>query len=311
LRAPALVLLLAVALAGCKPDLGADPWLVDAPRVLAVRATPAEAAPGALVKLEVLAADPGGPVDPASADWTLCLVPRAPTDPGVVSDACLQPVGEGLAPAGTGSPVDVVLPFDACSLFGPDVPPSDPGEPPARPSDPDVTGGYYQPVRVAVAGDDTFELVRVSCNLGSASAEVAAEYQRRYHANQNPELLPLEVSVGGGDPAALDPEQPLEVDAGATVHLVAAWPAESAEPYVQYDLVSRQIVDRRESLRVSWYVSAGTLDLERSGRSEDDPATTAANDYTAPAQAGSAHLWLVLRDSRGGVAYQHHPIAIR
>jgi hypothetical protein len=178
-------------------------------------------------------------------------------------------------------------------------------------ADPDVTGGYYQPVRVVVAGDDTFELVRISCNLGSASAQVAADYQRRYHPNQNPELLPLEVSAGGGAPVTLDPEQPLEVDAGATAHLVAAWSAESAEAYVQYDLVSRQIVDRREALRVSWYVTAGALDLERSGRSEDDPGTTAANEYTAPAQPGSAHLWLVLRDSRGGVAYQHRPITIR
>ncbi len=309
MRAPALIAILA--LAGCKAELDTHPWLVDSPRVLAVRSTPAEAAPGQLVTLEVLAAGPGGPIDPSGAVWVLCLVPRAPTDPGVVSEACLLPAGEGLLPAGAGSPVDVALPYDACARFGSDVPPASPGEPPGRPADPDETGGYYQPVRVAVAGDPAFALVRTTCNLGSASVEVAAEFLERYHANQNPQLLPLIVSVGGGTPNALGSEQPLEVNAGAAVHLEASWSADSAEAYVQYDLVSRLIVDRRESIRVSWFVTAGELGLERSGRTEDDPATTAGNEYTTPGLAGAADLWLVLRDSRGGVAYQHHPIAIR
>ncbi len=53
MRAPALIAILA--LAGCKAELDTHPWLVDSPRVLAVRSTPAEAAPGQLVTLEVLA----------------------------------------------------------------------------------------------------------------------------------------------------------------------------------------------------------------------------------------------------------------
>ena len=67
--------------------------------------------------------------------------------------------------------VTAPVPADACFLFGPEVSSAE-----LRPRDPDVTGGFYQPMRVSVAGAETtaFGLLRIRCNLGSAGAEAVA-----------------------------------------------------------------------------------------------------------------------------------------
>ena len=42
----------------CRPNLGNPPSIVDGPRILAIRGTPPEAAPGASVTYDILAVDP-------------------------------------------------------------------------------------------------------------------------------------------------------------------------------------------------------------------------------------------------------------
>jgi len=69
-----------------------------------------------------------------------------------------------------------------------------PGEPPLRPHDADVTGGYYQPVRaVATLDGDTLSpgigLTRITCDLANAPFDIVVEFQARYHANHNPTLV--------------------------------------------------------------------------------------------------------------------------
>ena len=78
-----------------------------------------------------------------------------------------------------------------------------------------------------------------------------------------------------------------------------------------YDLGARRVTDVRESMRVSWFVTAGTLDNDRTGRSEDERELFTDNVWTAPADARTVHLFIVLRDARGGVAFATQELVTR
>ena len=154
-----LVFVCAAALtAGCRPEFGARASLVTEPRILAVKAAPAEARPGETVKYDVLVALAD---DNASPKWATCASPRPATENNVVGASCLEddvhPFGEpGLQTTGA-------VPADACTLFGPDTPAPRPGQPPFRPRDPDVTGGYYLPDAAKLA-----DVMRPSKTLNAA-----------------------------------------------------------------------------------------------------------------------------------------------
>jgi hypothetical protein len=66
-----------------------------------------------------------------------------------------------------------------------------------------------------------------------------------------------------------------------------------------------QILSQREAVSVAWFTTAGVLSHDRSGRAADEPDAFAQNTWTAPVVSNDteAHLWTVLRDSRGGVAF--------
>jgi hypothetical protein len=291
----------ALVAAGCRPDFGAPASLVTAPRLLAARAEPAEDAPGATVTLKAEVAARDGPITPVLG-WSLCLTPRPMAENGAVAAACLAP--DGTTPLGvTAGPLAVTLPVDGCRRFGPELPPQAPGEPPLEPRAPDVTGGYYQPLRIDFAGA-TIAAVRIHCALAGASLAVAADFDARYHDNRNPTLTPLSATVDG-QPVALD-----RLPAGRAVALAVGWTDDSAETYPVLDPVAQALVDHREALTVSWFVSAGALADERSGRGEADPATTVSNQWRAPATAGTAHLWVVLRDARGGVDFVAYELGV-
>jgi hypothetical protein len=94
------------------------------------------------------------------------------------------------------------MPFEACTLFGPITPPVAKDQLPIRPRDPDITGGYYLPVRVSLwipeplrrpgmAGEDTlvgFELERIACGLANAPPGITRDFNATYTSNQNPHL---------------------------------------------------------------------------------------------------------------------------
>jgi hypothetical protein len=285
-------------LIACRPNLGAEEALVTSTRILAVVADPPEARPGSLATYRGLVASPGGTEAAAPLVWRWCLAPKPLAENDVVSTACLA--GPSLAPAGMGPRITAPTPGDACALFGPDTPPGG-----FRPRDPDGTGGYYQPLRVDLTGvAPTFMLARIRCNLANAPAEVAGAYANDYVPNANPHLLPLGVTIDGS-PAALD-----AIPKGARVTLEASWPEGDAESYVYFDPASQALVTRREAMRVAWYASAGTFDAESTGRGEGDPSTTSTNAWTAPG-SGTAYLWLVLRDSRGGGDFAEYQVNVR
>lgn len=260
--------------ASCSPELSRRASLIDEPRVIAVVAEPAESAPGTTVTYRAVVASPEGTaLDPAIA-WALCLTPKPPGESRSVNEVCL---GDGVEPLVADSEsVTVTTPDDVCFLFGPDTPPGD-----ARPRDPDATGGFYLPVRTELSGQLAFMQHRIRCNLANAPVDAALAYRESYRDNQNPVIDALT----GGD----------AVTAGETVTLSLRWLPESRERFLVYDARTRDLVTRDETLRASWYTTAGTL--------EHDTTTgelATENRWTA-ATTGTAHLWVVLRDDRGGV----------
>jgi hypothetical protein len=262
--------------------------IVLAPRVLAIRADPAEAAPGATVKYTLLFGAPDAPDASDASDapvaWAFCTSPKPLTENDVIGADCLGGAAQPTA-------ADAKLPANACQLFGPDPPPGG-----FRPRDPDETGGYYQPVRALTLGAPAIGLTRVTCNLGDAPTDAAADFGKRYHPNANPSL-------------AVD--LPERVTPGARAVFRASWTSADAEAYVSFDRDTQAVVDRREAMRVSWFATAGAFDQDRTGRAEDDPATDSENAWVAPATPATVHVWVVLRDSRGGVGWAIRDVEVK
>lgn len=278
--------LLLVLLAACDDELDQRLAIIDAPRVLAVVANPAEAKPGAQVSYEAVIASPDGPLA-TPPGWAFCTSPKAPTEDNVASVDCIA--GEDLIDLGTAPTATGTLPADGCLRFGPDTPPGG-----FRPRAPDETGGYYQPVRVVVDDLLAIGLSRITCKLPTAPAEVARDYDLRYVANANPTLDPVDLAT---------------VPADTDVTLTASWPASAVETYLYFDPVSQALIERREAMRVSWFTTGGALAVDASLVGEQDEALAASTTWHTPA-AGPAWLWLVLRDSRGGVATQALAITV-
>jgi len=298
----AVLMLLVVA--GCRPDFGAPLSRVTAPRLAAVRFDPPEAAPGASVTATPFVVSPAGAVA-WTLDWSLCLVPKPTTVNDVVDPACLQP--GGTTPLSTtATPLPLTLPSNGCRLFGSDTPPVVAGQPPAQPRAPDVTGGYYQPVRADLDGAATIALARIRCALAGASFDVATAYAAAYVANRNPSLTPLAAYDAAGAPVALD-----AVAAGSVVTLAVGWTADSPESFPVLDPVAQALVTHREAMTVSWLASDGDIAASNSGRGEDDPALFATTTWTAPPTPGVVHLFVVLRDSRGGVDFAAWDATVR
>jgi hypothetical protein len=276
-----------LALAGCDDLLDQRLAIVDEPRVLAVIAEPPEAEPGVAVDYSIVVAGPDGPVT-AAPQWAYCTAPKAPTEDNSVSAGCF---GDGLiVPLGTGPTASGPIPMEACLSFGGDTKPGG-----FRPRDPDPTGGFYQPVRAIIDGELAFGLTRILCKLPNVAPDISVSYDRTYATNTNPTLEPLTLTT---------------VPADSDVELVARWPAGTAEPYVFFDRGSQQLIVRRESLRLSWFATAGTLPVDATAVGESDPATEVRTTWHTPS-AGPAWLYLVLRDSRGGIAVQSQAITVQ
>lgn len=274
-------------LAACDEALDQRLSIVEDTRILAIVAEPAEVRPGDPVTYGALIASPDGPIrDPAT--WSYCIAGKPPTEDNVVAPPCLGE--ESIIPLGASLIVSAAIPDDACRVFGPEAP--DVGY---RPRDPDPSGGYFQPIRADYADARAFGLSRITCILPDAPAEIAHRYQLEYAANVAPGILPLQI---------FDGDRMVERDAvpaNTTLRFVAGWPPDAAESYLYYDRATATLVTRRESLRVSWYATGGSFAVDASGIAEGAEATSVETTYRSPA-AGTTWVWLVLRDSRGGLA---------
>jgi hypothetical protein len=214
--------------------------------------------------------------------------------------------------------VSATIPRDACRLFGPDRPLGKAGDPGGRPADPDGTGGFFQPGLVGGAGaSPTLFDVRVRCTLPSVTQEVSLEFEKRYRANTNPEIA-LVARLRDGAVEPIDSGVEIHAAPGETIRLRVGWPecpesepCGGAEHYVSYDPSSRRIVDRRESMAVSWLTTRGTFATPRTGRSESDLVTNTESSWTAPTSTGPAAIFVVLRDARGGTEFRALPVSIQ
>lgn len=290
-----------LALLACRPDFGERESLLGEVRIVAVQAEPPEAKPGERVQFSMLVAGPNGPAASPKVDWALCRTPKPLTENGSVSTACL---GEGVEPLDERTlELGARIPNDACALFGPEVTSAD-----LRPRDPDLTGGYFQPVRVRLtefrnAGTQAFAFVRLRCNLPDAPADVARLFGEQYVANRNPAILSVERwAEGTRVPFTTGTE-------GEVVALRVSW--ESPERFLAYDVRDRALRMRREDMRVSWYVTGGVLLHDRTGRTGEEPEAFSENAWTLPSSRATSHLFVVLRDDRGGVSFATYPVALK
>lgn len=275
-----------LALAACDDPLDQRLGMIETPRVLAVIAEPAEAKPGAMVTYQAVIAGPDGPIV-AAPSWGYCTSPKPPTEDNAASTDCVG--GEALIELGTAPTVIGTMPAEACIRFGPDVPPGG-----FRPRAPDASGGYYQPVRIAIDDLLAIGLSRITCNLPTAPFDVAQRYRAEYVANANPTLEPI----------AID-----RVPANTDIELIARWPDAAAETYLYFEPSTQTLVDRREAMRLSWFATGGTLAVDASAVGTGEPVTSVSTTWHTPA-TGTAWLWFVLRDQRGGIAVQTQQITV-
>jgi hypothetical protein len=183
-----------------------------------------------------------------------------------------------------------------------------------------VTGGYYQPVRAVwhgAGGDEVaFGLERIFCRIGSiAPTDVAGKYATDYQTNNNPVLASAVLDPAGAPTPLFSAGQatapaPAVVGAGQVVTLEATWLDDTAESFLVYDITTHELVTQREALRLSWFTTAGTFEHDRTGRGDGELETFTQNVWKAPPAAGPVHLWLVLRDSRGGVDFAEAQIDV-
>jgi hypothetical protein len=339
----AAVAVTTVVSAGCKPDLDQRASRIAGTRVLAVRAEPAEAEPRDAVNFTALIVDATGRADAAPVPtWAFCTARKPLAELGPVSPKCYsRAAADSFLALGGGARVAGAMPSSACRDFGPEVPTAKPGEPYGRPVDPDPTGGYYQPLTLFVGaadGEIAVETTRISCGVAGASSDDVISFRQRYHANENPRIDAL----GIGDVAMTTETAPVPVARGARVKLHVTWPAcpavdtcgdgicgpdetriacaadcgkpvgcMGAERYLYFDAETRQLVARRESMRVSWFASAGTFDRDRTGRASDDAQPSSDDEWDAPEEAMTVRGWVVLRDDRGGIAWRGFVIDVR
>lgn len=314
------LLLTALAVTGCKPDLDDTLSLIDGPRVLAIVSDPPEAAPGAPVTYRALFVGGEGD-DSSNLSWAHCADRKPLAELGPVSPRCFDSDAVWIRALGTGREVRGNLPSDGCRNFGPEVPQATAGEPTGRPVDPDSTGGFYQPV-VLTLDDELMGLThsigqtRLSCGIAGVTPDILKEFNNRHVSNSNPAISGLLVDGvrwKEGDPIG---ETHL-VTPGQTVDLRVFWdecesaPCTGAEPYVHFDPISRTLVETRESIRIAWYTEAGQFGEERSGRAPDDLRSFSANTWTAPQAEGATRLWVVIRDDRGGVGWAEYIVEVR
>jgi len=87
------------------------------------------------------------------------------------------------------------------------------------------------------------------------------------------------------------------VHPGDVVTIQVTFAPGSAEVFPVYNPQTEELDDQTESLHVSWFITGGIFEHDRTGVAAVDAgeiATSTSNQWTAPTQPGTHVLWIVL-----------------
>lgn len=258
---------------GCTTSPDPPVSFVAGLRVLAAIAEPPQADPGAVVQMSLLVVDTAGL--PVAATWSRCTL--APRSGEAVNPGCVTTeTGPALVPLGTGLSLAVTMPQVTAADLG----------------QPDATGGVYVPLVARVSDGADAVTVVYRLRLGDGAP-----------ANANPTIASVDVIDATGAAVPLDPAAPTAVHAGEVLTLGATFAPGSAQTYAGLGGASMT-----ETLTTSWFSTAGTLSVQRTGASQ--PHTVLTLNKNLPISGGNVDLRAVVHDERGGVGYTHRSLAL-
>jgi hypothetical protein len=216
----------------------------------------------------------------ASVSWFRC---RRPPRPGeAVNPDCLGVAqADDLEPIGEGTTIATTMPADVT---------------PEALGQPDASGGVYLTLvaRVTVAGQTLPATYRL--RLQSDTANATAD------ANHNPTLTGLALVDAAGRATPLDEAAPPTVQTGDRLTLQVLVADGSVETYP----APLGGAPMAETLRTSWFSSAGKFSHERS---EGPQASTVLElDELLPPPGSAIDVFAVIRDDRGGTDYVHRTV---
>jgi hypothetical protein len=266
-------------------------WLVDRPRILAIKAEPPEARPGDVVTFSSLIPQPGV-AHPWSVVWLAC----APDDSGGIGFGCTLPTDLDLS---TATPADLA----SLGFIGlePLIPPvyTVPSDSLNDLTDAEKLEGIYELISVTALPPEYLDPSTAPAEPDFS--ELASGYKRLVISeattpNHNPQIIGFTA-----DQKPVPSTATLHLEAGQDYALDVVLTTDSIETYTFVD--SKGIgEEREEEPYLSWYASAGTV---------DEPFTLYPYfdaTFTAPESAGvSGTIWVVLRDRRGGMDWWEQP----
>lgn len=282
--------------AGCGTDEVAQAWQIDRLRVLAVAAEPAEPRPGDTVTFRSLTVSPAAGWSYTA--WVACLDPQdtdlgCSLDPDLIEE--VQADGEIDA--------DEIAALQEAGLVG-----VEPFLPPTWTVPEDALDGLDEDAALegltAFVNLAAFPEMAEGEELDEGDVELA--YKRvpvslATTPNHNPALVGVRldgVDVPVGTRVA--------VDVGQSYAVEAVLADDAVEDYT-YRNDAGEDETRTEEPYFTWYLQEGTF---------DQTATlypTTEVTWTAPESPELAEqsLWVVVRDRRGGMAWQEVPLALR
>lgn len=269
-----------------------EPLPLSAPRILGALVDPPEVAPGEALQVTLIAGGPAGILDVGPARFRFCETPRALSESGFVSARCLE--GEGAVLERPGLSLSTTLPQDACARFG------SRSETDLRPRDSDGTGGFYQPLRVSIPGAEPAVVrIRMLCPLSEAPIDAIRRYTAEYERNRVPGITGLSVRRSARAHAGMELDEDVPPDTELELEVQVS--PEARERYLLFDRGTGALREEDETLRASWFVTAGELE---SGQTEfDAEGRRSRNVWRSPAESEEAQLWVLVRDDRGALSH--------
>ncbi len=306
----ALALATAVLLASCT-----DEWrpvsFVEGLRVLAIRAEPAEIAPGETTTLTALAVDPRSPKRTNTLLWFACDPdPKQLTQPACAQYATFDDssslgaastLPEGVQQIGFGNAAVYRAPGNVFSQLAA-------GDPQRQ------KGALAIVMLVAIAQPPPEDLRQLPALLEKVkNKEVDAVFtikrllvSERPAPNKNPALSTVAAEGEDRGDLLISPSRLLKLRPGADYTLDASAAIGSAQSYQGFD-VDGQPVNKQERLMISWFTTRGHLSQARTEEGQSQGFVMPVPFEEMPASR-AATLFLVLRDGRGGAAWMSRPI---